>query len=39
MNSLRSEATFFRGATVGAGGFFFFVGLVLQLGPKEIGCL
>jgi hypothetical protein len=23
MNSLRSEATFFRGATVGAGGFFF----------------
>jgi hypothetical protein len=24
MNSLRSEATFFRGATVGAGGSFFF---------------
>jgi hypothetical protein len=24
MNSLRSEATFFRGATAGAGGFFFF---------------
>jgi hypothetical protein len=38
MNSLRSEAAF-RGSTTGAGGFFSFVDLVLQLGQWVIDYL